>query len=229
MSDNVTNYPIIQNQNLQTIHNNIITNYDTLKQNSNLTINNYQNLLWTDLDDNSYNQHFANGQCFVAVEFNRLSQQGYFNAYTLPIYPEDVTFNTNTNYTPVEILGRPGQISAYTSTSDPVCNFVLNLHRDLTMVNDVIKDKNQIDEIVSFIQACNYPYRFNDGTSAPIVTYKFGDTIIVGKQMTANVKWSGPKINNIYMQCVLTISVTHVPKGINYFEDIYKSNPRQYL
>ena len=181
---------------------------------------------WMDLDDIAYNNHFANGQCQLKVEFNRLLDKSIVK--NLPIYPDDITFGATTNYANTEILGRPGPIAGYVNTSDVTTNIVLHLHRELNIPGEITTDKNKIDELISLIQACSYPKSFQDGLTVPIVTYIFGDTIITGKQTTFSTKWSGPKIGNSFMEVTITIGISHVPAGIEFFDDVYSHNPRQF-
>lgn len=212
---------------------------------------------WQDLDDMHYNNHFIHGQCMLKVEFNRemedRSSHGIRDPRNpkdkrtirfqktiirqLPIYPEDITFGATTNYASTEIIGRPGVIAGYVSTSDVTTRINLHLHRELEIpgyvaTNDVhgtiMQDRNKIDDIVALIQACAYPRVYSDGLVTPIVTYQFGDTIITGKQTSWNVKWCGPKIGNAYMEVILDVAISHAPKGIEYFDDIYLHNPRQF-
>lgn len=185
------------------------------------------NDIWQDLDEQLYNNHFTNGQCNLKVEFNRNSGESE-PSINLPIYPEDITFGGNTNYANAEILGRPGPIAGYVGTSDVTTRITLHLHRELQVPGNIASDGNQIDKIVSLIQACAYPKSYQDGLAVPIVTYTFGDTVITGKQTSWNVKWSGPKIQNAYMEVTLDISISHVPMGIPFFDDVKTWNPRQF-
>lgn len=180
--------------------------------------------IWYNLDVNN-KSHFSNDQCFIAVSFSgSLSDQGYKIQQTLPVYPEDISFSTSTNYADATMIGRPGSISGYVNTDDKTINFSLHLHRELLVPGELTSDKNKIDCIVTLIEACQYPKRTTNGLYIPIVTYKFGDTEIVGKQTSCNIKWGGPKINNKYMECNIDISVTYVPKGINYFDSFVTIN-----
>lgn len=187
---------------------------------------------WKDLDDVIYNNHIGNGQCYLKVEFNRMHSNNVDEKENtifryLPIYPEDVSFSVQTQYHDSSILGRPGTIGGYTNTGDPQIRFSMHLHRELEIPNNLTTDRNKIDEIIALMKACQYPRRYLDGLHVPIVTYVFGDTVIVGKQGSVNEKWFGPKIGQAYMECNIDVSVTAVPKGINYFDDIFTLNPRQ--
>lgn len=181
---------------------------------------NKQNHVWKDLDDNEYNNHFLGGQCFIGVSFN--NDGSYDEQMILPCYPEDVNFNNSANYNSADIVGRPGSISNYSNTSDITTRFTLHLHREMPIPNNSgnVIDSNQIDKVVTLIKACNYPKDFQTGIRMPIVTYTFGDTQIVGKQTSLDEKWGGPKIGKSYMECTLTISITHVFKEIPYFDKI---------
>ena len=185
---------------------------------------------WQDLDDLAYNNHFANGQCYFKVDFNRQFSENddAILPITLPVYPEDISFGANTNYTNAEIIGRPGTISGYVSTSDVSTRINLHLHRELEIPGVIASDKNQIDKIIATIQACDYPRVFPDGLATPIVTYVFGDTKITGKQTSFNTKWSGPKIGNSYMDVILDIAISHVPNGIIFFDNVRNFVPRQF-
>lgn len=182
---------------------------------------------WVDLDDDMYNQHFGKQQCYIKVEFNRELDKPIIK--DLPIYPEDITFGATTNYANAEILGRPGPIAGYVSTSDVTTRINLHLHRELQVKGEVATDKNKIDDIVNLIQACSYPKQYSDGISVPIVTYQFGNTIITGKQTSWSAKWSGPKIDKSYMEVTLDVAISHAPMGIEFFEDIYnKERPTMF-
>lgn len=186
---------------------------------------------WRELDDSSYTAAFrsegAFTSCCVTVEFIG-SGTGITKTLNLPVYPEDVTNAITTNYSSYDILGRPGQISAYTSTSDITTSFSLHMHRELkTYNNDIAADRNHIDDIVSLIEAAQYPlFKPGTGEYAPIVTYKFGDTLICGKQTSVNTKWSGPKIEGKFMEVVVSISVTNLFDRICDYTDIVSSSPR---
>ena len=196
--------------------------------NSYNTYESKQTTTWKDLDDNDFNNHFLNGQCGVGVIFNTTSSTGAFDKWiNLPIYPEDVTFSGSTNYNSAEIIGRPGTISGYISTSDVTSRFNLHMHRELLVPGEIVTDRNKIDEIIAFMQACDYP-KNDGGLKVPIVTYVFGDTQIVGKQTGFNTKWSGTKIGNSYMEVNIDISITHTPNHIIYYDDIKGYNPRQF-
>lgn len=176
---------------------------------------------WKDLDDDLYNNHFANGQCKIGVNFYNAAENGGFaHSMNIPCYPEDVTFNGSTNYASAGILGRPGDISGYTGTSDITTRFSMHLHRELIIPGELQTDKNQIDKLVNLIMACNYPKTYQDGMYMPIVTYKFGDTQIVGKQTSFDIKWGGTKIGRSYMECTINLAVTHVFDFIPYFDNI---------
>ena len=181
---------------------------------------------WIDLDDLTYDNHFTNGQCFIAVDFGNQR----YASYNLPVYPEDITFNFQTNYEDANIIGRPGKISAYTGTDDIKTSFQLHLHRELVTYNNELKDVNEIDYIISLIQAAAYPLiNPGNGLFAPITTYKFGDTLMVGKQNSVSVKYSGPKINGSYMEAILNVSFTIVPEKILHYESVKNnSNPRSW-
>lgn len=186
--------------------------------------------IWRDLDGNAYNNHFLNNQCYILVNFNRANgvNGGSVKKY-LPVYPLDITFSGSTNFTSAEIIGRPGTISGYISTGDNTSRIALHLHRELkTFGNETPKDVNQIDSIVSLIQACQYPKKFQDALVTPIVTYCFGKVLITGKQTTYSTKWEGPKIGNMYMECNIDVQITHVAKGIQYFDDMYNNKPYVY-
>lgn len=185
-----------------------------------------KNIIWNEIIDDVYNNHFSNDQCAIYVEFNHAGTPTY--KLNIPIYPEDITFGNSTNFTSAEIIGRPGTISGYVSTGDVSSRISLHLHRELALNregHDYREDMNQIDDLVSLIQACQYPLKTQDGLYVPIVTYKFGKTKITGKQINYNTKWGGPKIGNMYMECNLDIQISHVTKGIKYFSDVYNDKP----
>lgn len=180
-------------------------------------------IVWRELDGDLYNNHFLDGQCAIYVEFNHSGIAPY--RLNIPIYPDDITFGSSTNFTSAEIIGRPGTISGYVSTGDVSSRIALHLHRELQTFNEVAKDVNQIDDLVSLIQACQYPKRTQSGIFVPIVTYKFGNVKITGKQLNYNTKWSGPKIGNMYMDCHLDIQISHITSKIKYFDDMYDKKP----
>lgn len=185
-----------------------------------------KNIIWNEITDDVYNNHFSNDQCAIYVEFNHAGTPIY--KLNIPIYPEDITFGNSTNFTSAEIIGRPGTISGYVSTGDVSSRISLHLHRELALNRegyDYREDMNQIDDLVSLIQACQYPLKTQDGLYVPIVTYKFGKTKITGRQINYNTKWGGPKIGNMYMECNLDIQISHVTKGIKYFSDVYNDKP----
>ena len=194
---------------------------------------------WINLEnDDAHKTHFSNGQCFVGVTFshasiNNITPGAYEISYTLPIYPEDVNFGNTTTYSDVSVLGRPGTIGGYVGTSDVTTNFSFHLHREIQNINytgtrdSLNLNRNMIDELVAFMQACSYPSNEN-GLLIPIVTYKFGDTIFTGTQTSCKAQWTGPKINNVYMECKMDISITHRPDKILYFDIVRASNPRQF-
>ena len=203
-----------------------------------LFVDNKESNSWIDLDDDLYNNHFNNGQCQLRINFNRLmsitDENGTEISSTiernLPIYPEDINFGTSTNYASTDIIGRPGTIAGYVNTSDVTSKITLHLHRELEIPGYVETDKNKIDELILLIQACAYPKQYGDGLYVPIVTYKFGDTCITGKQTSWDATWGGPKIGNAYMDVKLNISISHVPNGIEFFDDILKhENPRTFI
>lgn len=184
---------------------------------------------WIELDDKTFNSHFGNNakyeRCKVTVSFIG-SNKSY--SYNLPIYPNDISESISTNYADYNIIGRPGSISSYTNTSDNTKRITLIMHRELKTFNNQLTDVNEVDRIISLIKAANYP--LIDSTAAaiyaPIVTYNFGDTLIVGKQTSCSVKWEGPKIEGKYMQVTLDITVVCTPKKIIDFKDVYNANPR---
>lgn len=185
---------------------------------------------WIDLDEKIYNSAFNSerSSCWVKLEFNGSSSITPIK-YSLPVYPEDITNSITTNYASYDIIGRSGQISAYNSTGDVTSSFSLHLHREINVTgSDVVTDRNNIDAIVSLIEAAQYPAYDSSGFYAPIITYKFGDTVISGKQTSINTKWSGPKINGMYMNVVLTISVTNLPTQVLDYKHIKDTNPRGY-
>lgn len=220
MSDitNVTN--TLMNGRIYSTYDNKLVNVDS---NNNVELIND----WVDLDDMLYNNHFIHGQCQLKVEFNRATELETIRR-NLPIYPEDISFGATTNFANADILGRPGPIAGYVSTSDVTTRINLHLHRELEIPGNVDTDKNRIDELVSLIQACAYPKSYQNGLYVPIVTYYFGDTAITGKQTSWNVKWSGPKIANAYMEVTLDIAISHVPTEIPYFDVVKSWNPRQF-
>lgn len=178
---------------------------------------------WRELNDATYNNHFTNGQCAIHVGFNHAGAPQY--KLNIPVYPEDITFGNSTNFTSAEIIGRPGTISGYVSTGDVQTNISLHLHRELKTYNDTTSDVNQIDDLVSLIQACQYPLRSQGGIFVPIVTYKFGEVKITGKQTNYSTKWGGPKIGGMYMECNITVQINHILDSIKYFEDVYDKKP----
>ena len=183
--------------------------------------------IWQELNDNDYNGPFLGNSatsCYVKVEFgNGVRVEQMF----LPVYPLEVTNSITTNYASSSIIGRTGQISAYNSTNDITTSFSLHLHRELRVYGEGGGD-DKIDDIISLIESAQYPlYNENSNSSyAPIVTYKFGDTLICGKQTSNNTRWSGPKIDGKYMEATLNISVTNLPTKVIDFNDIFGSNPR---
>lgn len=184
------------------------------------------NINWIDLDDSTYTSHFGKDQCYLKVNFAHSG--GGEDKVQLPVYPEEIAFNGSTNYHEGEILGRPGKIAGYISTSDTQTRINLKLHRELATPGVVATDMNYIDKIISLMQAAHYPKKFQNGLYAPIVTYVFGDTKITGRQTSFNHKWGGPKISGIYMLCTIDIGVTHMAEGINYYDDVFGKNPRDF-
>ena len=188
-----------------------------------------KDVIWTEITDDVYNNHFSDDQCVIFVEFNHYGTPTY--KLNIPVYPDDITFGNSTNFTSAEIIGRPGTISGYVSTGDVSTRISLHLHRELALKRDAEfgytyrEDRNQIDDLVSLIQACQYPLRTQDGLYVPIVTYKFGKTKITGKQINYNTKWGGPKIGNMYMECNIDIQISHITKGIKYFNEMYNDKP----
>jgi len=182
--------------------------------------------VWRDLDDDAYRSPFGNMSCFVSVDFRHSIAQQERRWFNLPVYPENVNFNLSTNYASNEILGRAGQISAYNSTNDITSTFSLKLHRELRTLNNQLVDINHIDAIISLIQAAQYAKWYADGLYAPITTYKFGDTLLIGKQIGVQITWGETKINGCYMVATLNISMTNVSKKILNFEDVRNSMPR---
>lgn len=182
---------------------------------------------WQELNDDYYNGAFLNPStmCYVQVQFGNTNSPVKSKRMFLPVYPLDISNSFATNYASSTIIGRTGQISAYNSTNDVTTSFNLHLHRELRVYNE---GDNKIDEIVSLIESAQYPYY--DTTSghsyAPIVTYKFGDTLIRGKQTSANTQWSGPKIDGKYMECTINISVTNLPNKVIDYNDIVSTSPR---
>ena len=190
------------------------------------------NFKWQELDDSSYNSPFLQNDEYSKCIMN-VNCGGKFNkTLYLPVYPEDVTNSISTAYADASILGRPGTISAYNSTSDITTSFTLHMHREqqtfLTSGNSAkdLDGKNIVDKIVSLIESAQYPYLDENGSYTPIVVYKFGDTLIFGKQTSVQTKWSGPKIEGKYMEVTLNISVTNTPSKILTAKDIYESSPR---
>lgn len=187
-----------------------------------LTENSTEN--WIELsDDNSSTNHHTN--CSVTLSYNGAGVSVFYN---LPVYPDDVSNSITTNYASYDIIGRPGQISAYNSTGDQTTSFTLHMHRELKTDGNSFGDDNHIDKIVSLIEAAQYPLidTGGQGEYAPIVTYKFGDTLIRGKQANVSTKWSGTKINGKYMEVTINISVTNLASHIIDYSDILNSNPR---
>lgn len=183
-----------------------------------------KNIIWNEINDNTFSNHFSDDQCAIFVEFNHAGIPSI--KLNIPVYPDDITFGNSTNFTSAEIIGRPGTISGYVSTGDISTRIQLHLHRELALNgNGIHQDKNQIDDLVSLIQACQYPLRTQDGLYVPIVTYKFGKTKITGKQQNYSTKWGGPKIGNMYMECNIDIQIAHISKGIKYFSDMFDGNP----
>lgn len=200
---------------------------------------------WTELNDSAYFSWFGKNddynKCKVNLHYENTNENVTMN---LPVYPEEVTNSITTNYASYDILGRPGSISAYNNTGDITTQFSLHMHRELKTPGGMTiqslyqtDDKpyeidlasfNKIDKIVSLIEAGQYPYLNSIGSAsyAPIMTYKFGDTLIVGKQTSCNTKWSGPKIEGKYMDVTINISITNVPKQILDYKDIINSSPR---
>ena len=184
--------------------------------------------VWRDLDDNAYRQAFSNSDCSVGLNFSFRADKNFAYKLNLPVYPEDVSKSISANYSDANIIGRPVSISMYTGTSDPSVSFTLKMHRENYVKNADVVDRNNIDAIVSLIEAANYPSFVQNGTFPPIVTYKFGDTEIVGKQTGYQCKWSGPKIEGKYMYVELNITVDVLTNDILNADRITTTNPRAY-
>ena len=184
--------------------------------------------VWRDLDNDSYRQPFSNYKCFVGLNFAFRGDKDFAYKLDLPVYPEDISKSITTNYADANIVGRPGSISMYTGTSDPSVSFSLKMHRENYIRNGSISDRNNIDAIVSLIEAANYPSFVQNGTFPPIVTYRFGDTEIVGKQTGYQCKWSGPKIEGKYMYVELNITVAILTKEILDADTVFLLNSRAY-
>lgn len=179
---------------------------------------------WIDLEFKD--SPIAKNDCYVSICFDESSVPKTYTL-NLPVYPEEVSNSFKTNYNSVSILGRPGTISNYSNTDDVTTSFTLKLHRELSTLDRNVNSNigDNIDRIVALIQAAQYPM-LNGKTSVPITCYKFGDTLLIGKQTSCNVQWTGPLIDGKYMQCNLSISITNVPKKILEFESVKNSNPR---
>ena len=184
---------------------------------------------WKELDDDAFNAPFKSNGEFSKCRMN-LHFEGTNISHTLnlPVYPLDVTNSISTAYASYDIIGRPGQLSAYNSTGDMSTSFSLHMHRELKTYGNSLADVNHIDKVVALIEAAQYPLfdTTGKGLYAPIVTYKFGDTQIVGKQTSVNTKWSGPKIEGKYMEVTMNITVVNVPKEILDYSHMFNSSPR---
>ena len=189
---------------------------------------------WIDIDYYSNNNHFMPEHCFVAVTFNNSKDDGNYFSLNLPVYPVDVNNSITTNYSSASMIGRVGSVYAYNSTADKTTSFALHMHRELKVISNPttnkseLKDINKIDAIVALIESAQYPKYTSNGLYPPIVTYRFGDTQIEGIQTTVNTTWSGPKIDGMYMEVKLSISVTNLPDSILSNEDVRNKNPRGY-
>lgn len=184
---------------------------------------------WIDLDRDNSGLNTGMVDSFIEVRFNNYGES-YLNGKSsyfmyIPVFPEDVTFNINPNYADQQIVGRSGNVSSYTNTGDVGTSFSLHLHREMHHPNNSA-NKNEVDAIVSLIQGANYAQYTDNCSKPPIVTYKFGDTYIVGKQKNSSVKWTGTKINGVYMEAFVTISVDCVPRKVISFDDVFEASPR---
>lgn len=168
----------------------------------------------------------GNFSAFMSVDFHQKMAEYTRRFFYLPIYPEKTSSNISTNYASADIIGRPGQISAYNNTSDETISFSLHLHRELQTYGNGLKDINHVDAIVALMKAAQYPKFTSAGTYAPIVTYCFGDSLFIGKQNSVGTEWTGPKIHGAYMECIVNISMTCVPDGILTFDMVRNNVPR---
>lgn len=182
---------------------------------------------WGMLQEQSrHTSDVGNFSAFISVDFHQKMAEYTRRFFYLPIYPEKTTSNISTSYATADIIGRPGQISAYNNTSDETINFSLHLHRELQTYGNDIVDINHVDAIIALMKAAQYPKFIPAGTYAPIVTYCFGDSLFIGKQNSVSTEWTGPKIHGAFMECNVNINMTCVPDGILTFDIVRNSVPR---
>jgi len=178
--------------------------------------------IWRMLTENTYHNQSSVQVIFPGSDVSS-------EKLIIPVYPEQVNNSISTTYGGGSIVGRTGTFSAYENTSDITTNFSLHMHRE-AITTQYPKfdngDNNLVDKIVSLIESACYPLYTSNGTYTPIVIYRFGDTLIKGKQTSANSTWSGPKIQGKYMDVTINISVNNAASKILSYNDIVSSNPR---
>ena len=183
---------------------------------------------WNEITDRMFEAPIENGICKINVQYLGSSTN---KTMYIPTFPDSVSFRVGTNYSGNSIIGRTGSIYGYTSTNDQSVSFTLQLHRELKITNGTWSDGNKVDELVSLIESACYPLYNPSANSVypPLVTYKFGDTCIVGVQTSCDTTWGGnqsSKINGAYMSATLNISVTCLAPKVIDGSNVQASNPR---
>lgn len=142
----------------------------------------------------------------------------------LPCYPEAVSESLSTTWSPTTIVGRPGALYSYTTTSDISCSFSFDLHREMerpgTIIGKLYAYGTYTDGIIRAIKSACYPKFSYQGVEPPRTTWRFGDTYISGILMDAGFDWKLPIVDKKYSVCTVSVQMVNVHTKITDADDV---------
>lgn len=163
---------------------------------------------------------FEPGECSVAVVWGGVGSAGMgYTVKDMPCYPEEASESVSASWQSQQVIGRVGNLYAYTGTGDASVSFTFDLHREL-----IEPTGTSIDELIKLIKSGCYP-SYSGGVKPPRTMWKFGDMQISGILQSVGTVWKTPIINKAYAVCSVSIQMTAVHRSIIDKSDVLSSLP----
>lgn len=149
--------------------------------------------------------------CYVRIDSYSSS------SIELPCYPDEISDNTNANWSEEAIVGRSFPIAAYTGTGYRSISFSFTMHREMA---------SNIENVIQTLRKTVYPKYVSSGLTPPITTFRFGEFYVRGIVRSISFTWKKPIINRKYQVCDVSVSIDEIPSSVVGATDLRSSlNP----
>jgi len=173
--------------------------------------------------------NFADGECIISIEYGSFVNYGEIRIKNLPCYPDEVSNQVSASWQEQSIIGRTGNLVAYTGTSDIQTSFNFDLHREHPILGLSDSSGKEIDSLITLIKSGCYPRYGSNMLYPPVTTFKFGDLWVRGRLLSVSDSWKKPIVNGSYTICTISVQMNSISRMIVSADDLIRQNkPRSH-